>query len=456
MPFGDAARHQLRKARHAMKVARYPAFLLGIMAVFFGGICVLWLSGRSELYFSVMHFLCVDAWTRPFLDMTGVLSMGECHRLGVDVMKNNPCDPLGRLLNYGPPLVHLPFSTADANLLGMLQGLALLIAAAFVLRPRTRGELAIAAVASLSCGVLYALERANLDALEFVLIVLSGPLSARGRGGRFVSYALYYVGGVLKFYPFALLLMILRERLALAIGLGVACLAAIGSYALIYRHDLSAIGAALPPFEYNADVFGATCLPFGLADWLELPDFAGIALMTVLVAGFGVVAWRIARRIRGELARAGFDGLNLHYLLAGSIVLIGCFFIHTNITYRTVFLLLLLPGFFDLRRTASLRRMFGAAIAAAIFCLWSEFFRQWGDYAIDAVQDLIAPERPDTPLWNAPSMVFFVGRELVWWWLIAVMGAIVGVFALDSPAVQGLRRLVRPVPNAPTPRAGTS
>ena len=68
---------------------------------FFGAIASLWLSGRTELYFAVMHGLGVDAFTRPFLDLSGVLSMGECHRMGIDVTTVNPCDPLHRLLNYG-------------------------------------------------------------------------------------------------------------------------------------------------------------------------------------------------------------------------------------------------------------------------------------------------------------------------------------------------------------------
>ncbi len=414
-------------------------FLFCITLAFFGVLYALWLVGRLPVYLGVMHGFGVDALTRPFLDLTGVLSMGECHRQGIDVLRTNPCDPLHRTLNYGPPLVYLPFTTADTNVLGVVQGLMLLLATAFVLRPRTRGEFAVAVVASLSSGTIYEMERANFDAIEFAIIVLSGPLTMWSLTGRRISYGLYYVGGVFKFYPFALLLTVLRERLTIALGLAVATTAMVGLYAFAYRQSFSAISASLPPFEYDTDVFGAACLPFGVADWLKLPGFVGDVLMIVLVALFGVVAGWMVRRIRGEMHRAGCDGLNFHYLLAGSIVLLACFFLRPSITYRCVFLLLLLPGFWDLRAIASLKALFGLAIGITIFCLWSDFFRQWGEYGIDRIEDWIALDRSDALAWDTPYIAFFVVRELLWWWLAAVMSAVVAIFVLDSPAMRDAR-----------------
>ncbi len=414
-------------------------FLFCITFAFFGALYALWAVGRLPDYLWVMHGFGVDAWTRPFLDLSGVLSMGECHRLGIDVLHTNPCDPLHRTLNYGPPLVYLPFTTADTSVLGVAQGLMLLLAMAFVLRPRTRVELVVAVVASLSSGTIYEMERANFDAIEFAIIALSGPLTMWSLTGRLFSYGLYYAGGVFKFYPFVLLLTVLRERLTIAIGLAVVTIAMIGLYAFAYRQSFSAISASLPPFEYDSDVFGAACLPFGVADWLKLPDLVGDALMIVLVASFGVVAGWMVRRIRGEMRKTGYDGLNFHYLLTGSIVVLGCFFLRPNITYRCVFLLLLFPGFWDLRTVASLKGMFGLAIGITIFCLWSDFFRQWGEFGIDRVEDWIAPDRSDALAWDTPYILFFVVRELLWWWLAAVMSAVVMIFVLDSRAIRDAR-----------------
>ena len=418
---------------------RYAVILSGILVLFFGAIALLWLGGRTELYFAVMHGLGVDAFTRPFLDLSGVLSMGECHRMGIDVTRVNPCDPLHRLLNYGPPLLHEPFTTADTNVLGLIQSLLFMAALPLVLRPRTWGELGVAVAASLSCAVLYALERGNLDLVEFLLIALGAFLASRGRAGRWGSYLLFYAGGTLKFYPFALLLTIVRERRGAAIGLATLGAAAIADYGFVYHNALAHFGRTLPPFEYNGDVFGAACLPFGLADWLGLPVFAGRALMGALVIGFGVVAWRIARRLQVTLQGSDFDDVNFHLLIAGAIVLTGCFFTGTSISYRGIFLLLILPGLFDLARKAPLRRLAVCAIAVTLLCLWSELLRQWGEAVLDRLLDMAAPMRGDSLMGDAPSIVFFIGRELLWWWLIALLAAVIGVFLVMSRAVRGLR-----------------
>lgn len=426
----------MKQPNNMQKPWAYTVMLSGILAVFFGSITALWLSGQSGLYFTVMHGLGVDAYSLPLLDLHGVLAMGECHRLGADPTIANPCDPLHRILPYGPILLREPFATADAALLGSLQSILFLAAAALVLRPRTRGELAVAAAASLSCGVLYALERGNFDVVEFLLVALAVFLATRSAAGRLGSYMLFYSGGTIKFYPFALLITIARERLAMAIGLATLGFALIAGYILVYRDTLTKLSAALPHFEYNTDVFGAVCLPFGLADWLMLPMSAGQALMALLVAGFGFVAWRIAPRLQNTWTATDRQTVNFHLLTAGAIVLVGCFFMGPSISYRSIFLLLILPGLFDLARKPGLRILARSAIAVTIFCLWSEFFRQWGEVAIDRLLDMVAPARGDALWGDLPSMIFFVGRELLWWWLIALLSTIVGVFLFNARAVR--------------------
>ena len=66
--------------------------------------------------------------------------------------------------------------------------------------------------------------------------------------------------------------------------------------------------------------------------------------------------------------------------------------------------------------------------------------RQWGEAAIDRVLDMVAPMRGDSLAGDVPSIVFFIGRELLWWWLIALLAAMIGVFLVTSPAVRGISR----------------
>ncbi len=414
---------------------RSVAYGVGLFAVtlgVFAALYALWLTGHSDAYTALTNFWGIDAWDRPFLDLSGVLSWGECHRRGLDVLKANPCDPLGRLLNYGPPVLALPFAVRDTVALALPLDFAFLAALPFVLRPRSWGEWTVAVAASLSTATLFALERSNLDLFEFLLVALSGLLTASGPAGRFLSLILYYVGGVLKFYPFALLLLVLRERPKTALLLGALSAAAIGVYAWNYWPAFVAIKSLLPQFYYNSDTFGASLLPWGLADELGCSDTFGLLVALALYAGFGALALYLAVRWMRSGPAPDWNRANFHFLLAGAIVMVSCFVLQMNLDYRAIFLLFMPAGLFDLRNSVPgkfLKRFFGFAIGAAVFCLWGEFLRR----ALGKALDLIAPGRSDNSPLNMALTAFFVGRELVWWGLMAVAAAVILVFVLTSP-----------------------
>lgn len=420
-----------------------PAFAygVGLFAItlgVFAGLYALWLSGHHETYVALTRFWGIDAWTRPFLDLSTVLSWGECQRLGVDILKTNPCGPIGGPLSYGPPLLALPFGVRDTTLIALPLSLAFLTALPLVLRPRSWEEWMIAVAASLSTATLFAVERCNLDLFEFLLVALSGPLTASGGTGRLFSYALYYLGGALKFYPFALLLLVLRERPRIALLLGALSAIAIAFYAWHYWSALAAIKSMLPQFEYDSDTFGAALLPYGLADELGFSDTFGLWAALVLFAGFGALALHLAVRWMRYGPAPDWNRANFHFLLAGAIVMAGCFVAQSNIDYRAIFLLFMLPGLFDLRNAAGmkfLKRTFGLAIWAVIFCMWGEFFRR----ALEKILNVIDPGRGDDSPWNIVSLAFFAGRELVWWGLMAVAFAVILVFVLTSPLGKAAR-----------------
>jgi hypothetical protein len=415
-----------------MKQPRSPlvwrAALFAISLGVFAGVYLLWAGGHERAYLGLLRVWGIDAWDDPFLDLAGVLSWSECHRLGVDVFRTNPCDPLHRLFNYGPPLLVLPFSVRDTMWLGIGQVLAFLAVLPFVLRPRDAEQWAVALAATMSTATLFAVERANLDILEFLLIAAAGWLMMRGRCGRYGAYALYYAGGISKFYPFALLLQILRERPKIAAALAIAAVAAIGIYAAAIRQDLALIKANLPPFFYNCDTFGAFVLPYGLAAEWNIP-LLGPCLAIVLYGAFGVLAFVLSRRLMRSGLRLDGTRRNSHFLVTGAILMTACFATQTSLDYRAIFFLFMLAGLFDLRNAANeadLRWVFRLTIWGVLFCLWGEFFRR----TLDQVWH-------DATL---PPLVFFAGRELVWWSVVAVAAAIVLVFVETSPLGQRLTR----------------
>jgi hypothetical protein len=412
-----------------------PALGAALFAVAFGfyaGLYALWLTGHHETYFALVRFWGEHAWKRPFLDLTGVLSWGECHRLGVDVVRVNPCDPLGRPFNYGLPFLALPFSVRDTVWLALLQNFAFLAALPFVLRVRTRQEWLVAAAASLSTATFYALERSNLDLFVFLLVAVSGLLALRGRLGRAFSYAIYFFGGMLKLYPFTLLLLVFRERPKPAILLVLLFECAIAAYVWYCWPPSVALTPVIPSDECRIIALGATRLPSCLAYKLGFSGAFGDFFAMALFVGFGVFAVYLAVRWRRSGWTPDWTALNSHYLLVGAVVMAACFFSQLNIVYRAIFLFFMIPGLFDMRNAAGtkfLKRVFGLAIAALLFCMWGEFFLVWTTTALDAM----AHGRLEAPPWNIVWMAFFAGRELVWWWLMAVAFSVVLVFVLSSP-----------------------
>jgi hypothetical protein len=412
--------------------ARLSVALFALFVAVYGGVYMLWLSGHQAAYLAITRLWGIDTWDWPFFDLQGVLSWAECRRLGVDVLKANPCDPMNRPFNYGPALLYLPFGIRQTTVLGLAQSTAFLAALCFVLRPRSRRGFVLAAAAGLSTAVLFALERGNLDLSEFALVTLACGLSAYGLSGRMASYVLYFLGGAIKFYPFALLLLVLRERTSRALAFAGGFALLIVCYAATYWKTLVAVAASMPKLGYDEDTFGGSLLGTGLADEFGWPESAALAISVLAFAAAGAFATWLAVALRRGGMHLDFAKADTRHLLAGAVIVSFCFLVQTNITYRCIFLLLMLPGLADLRThapTKALRRIFALAVAGLMFCLWSECLRRGVELGLDAV----APDRDDDSAWNDFLSVFFVGREIVWWSLIATAVSIVLAFLRDSP-----------------------
>lgn len=420
-------------------MTRYVAILILVTLSFYGGICALWLFGQHAEYFALLRALGVQPWEQPFLDMTGALSWGECYRRGVDVFVENPCDPLNRLLNYTPLYLALPWRAADSSFAGLIQDVCFLVAAPFVLRPRSVQELVVAIAAMLSTVTTFALERANLDVLVFVLMAIAGWHRQSAWRGRALSYVLFFLGGAIKLYPFALLLTVVREAPRVALAVGTIFSVLLTLILALYSDDFWKILNLLPPFDmgasdvnsaYRSDDFGAYLLPTWSASALGYAG-AGTVVLGALIASFGAFALRLSRHVRSMFTAADWNQQDLYFLLIGSIVLTGCFLVQSNMSYRFIFGILLVPGLFDLRRRAEsgfLRAVFSIALWLTLWCMWREMFSAWLEEGIAT-----ASEPARTLLAHLVGAGFFIGRELVWWFLASVMAAIVLAFVSVSP-----------------------
>jgi hypothetical protein len=418
----------------ALSFSRNMALIPPLLAaVTFLAVVGLYASGQSGPYLRILNFFGMMESTPPFLDTLAILAAIECNAAGLDVFSGNVCDLLDRSHVYG--LLWLRLSAVGLGRGALVPTgliLDLLFLAGLFCLPRARSwrEVAVLAFAFVSPASVLALERANNDLLVWIAIPSMVWLVTRGPLARAVAYALTVLLALLKFYPITLLVMLLRERLwttiAIGLPLGLTLVAIL----------LPEMATPMQRFRYTAymtDAFGAQNIAQALlatdagASWQK----TAITVVTATLALYAfslsvrmVTRFSLLPQIRALPERESW------LALAGSAMLVGCFFAGPSVVYRAVHLLLVLPAVLTLWRGApdrSSRLLFAGAAFAIVWCMWS-----WGVHnlvmettkGVDVLSDLhLAVIGTVTGL-----------RELAWWWVISVLVALGGSIVLTSPA----------------------
>ncbi len=408
----------------------------------FGTLALLWHYGQHALYFGALGVFGFEPFRFPFLDIHAVLAAAQCQRAGIDVYIYNPCDALGRPHVYSPLWLALTPSFLDTTAttaVGLGLDLMFILSLAIAIRPARWGETLVIGLVALSPMTVYALERANCDLVVFLLILAGFALDAASRRWRLGCYAFYLTAGLLKYYPLVLLVLLARERRR--DGLLIAGLAAAVVALLVIRGhaDLAKALANIPALSYFADSFSARNLPFGFVEVVFGPRLhipAALLLLSIVLA----LAIARTRRTFHMLDAAAPDpnSLETQRLLVGALLLTTCFFVGQNIDYRGIYFILVIPGLIRLCQSSSdpaIRRFLVRMIAAVLFVAWEEPLRR----AVDMIAAAIVAD------WLRPrvEVLFWIGRELVWWWLIAGLAAIVLTQLLRMPLVLEISAYLR-------------
>ncbi len=412
---------------------RWRLLVPGVVLGLYGVLAALWLCGWHRAYFHVLRLFAFEPFRFPFLDSHAVLAAVECRRAGIDVYLTNPCDVLGRPHVYSPlwlRIVPLGIDTSANMAVGIALGMLFVAALVALFRPRRVSDAGLMLLAALSPMSVYALERANSDLVVFVLVVTGcGLLQLPQRWGR-AGYALHFLAGLLKYYPLVLLVFCLREQHSRAIAAIAAAGAVLLSLVIGDRAELLRALANIPHTSYFSDSFAAVNLPFGLATVVGTPAPRALALSLIAVIAGLASVW--IRRALAVLDRADLEwgGFQADCLIAGSLLLIACFFAAQNVDYRGVYFVLVIPGLVQLRAEAATpeaRSWLGLLMAAVVFVAWGEVLRRTLNEAAGA----IAAEAVEARL----QMLFWLGRELAWWWLIAGLAAVAWSGMRQAPLV---------------------
>lgn len=401
----------------------------------YGSLAWLWNAGAHSVYFGALRLLGNEPFSFPFVDIQAVLSAAECQRQGLDIYLTNPCDPLGRPHVYSPlwtALVPGFLGGSAAGWVGLSLDLIFILSWAVSLQPRNMRAVLVLGLATLSPMTVYALERANNDIIVYLLILCGVMLSTAARPYHRCAYLLYLAAGLLKYYPLALLTLLFRERRRDAVaGMITAGLVLILS-GFYYRADLGKALSTIPDASYFADSFSARNLPFGMGEALGGGVGRSLIAFPLLAAIAAVAIARVGRTIRllGS-QQPDFNHTEMQCLVTGGILVTACFFAGQNINYRGIYLLLVLPGLIRLKelcREAPIRRFYRQMLAAALFVMWEEFFRR-------ILHDLTAPETSQG-LSSWAEILFWIGRELVWWWLVVGLTATLWLHFRQLPLVR--------------------
>ncbi|HEV2549649.1 MAG TPA: hypothetical protein VGU20_20195 [Stellaceae bacterium] len=408
-------------------------------------------AGAPYLYTEILTGLGIEPFRYPFLDGQYVLAGAECWHFGINVYLSDPCDVLNRPHGYSPLWLRLPVIPMSMTIpLGV--GLAIIfILSLAVVAPVQRGrEFGLGLLAATSPMVLFALERANLDLIVFLLVVAAGVAWPRLSGGwRLLAYGPPLLAALLKYYPLTLLCLTLREwsraflvATAASFGAVAVFIAAFHGEVLASLHNIPGggyatrmFGADNPAETYFIDNFGAPVL-LGGADQLmtiftALPDTLAhrivrisIIIVTALLAV--VPAIRMARTSATRASIAQLSPRRSFFLVSGAALIAGCFFAGQSLNYRGVHLLFVLPAFLALsEREAGQqdRSRFWWMSLVIVFLMWGDCFRTW---------------LSDDSLVLARLGLWLI-RELLWWWLAGSLVGVLLCFALEAPLCHELR-----------------
>jgi hypothetical protein len=384
--------------------------------------------GAPSIYFAILSVFDIPRVAQPFSDLGAVLQAVHCAGQGVDVYAPNACMNGGNY-NYSAFLLHFSMLGGLAvhlNLAGLGLGVLFVVALVMLPAPQSREEFWLRTLASVSASTAFAVERMNLDVIIFLFAMAGIWLVLRGGVAKLVGYVLFGIGAALKYYPVALLVLLLREpprRLALIVAL----LALVGLGGVLrFGAGIEAALAAIPHGPPFGNCFGAIDIPLGISLGVaalhgdDLRHLANIHMPLVLYGVYGAMIlfalWRgWAGTVRYCPVLEKLDAKTQAYLIAGAALICACFFMAQNIDYRAIFLLLALPG------AAVLDRPLAIAI---VVLMWESFFR------IATIS--VMPHLLGQAAGYSVVIMVWLAREVLWWWVVTRFLALLFLYAREK------------------------
>ena len=444
-------------------LARNAICLLGFLGLALFGVLYL---ARPDAYLKLIAFWFYfdNPKDPPFTDLGAVMAQIECWQKAQGTpAAGTACAGF----MYSPIWLRFSFMAQDAVppiFAGLLVVSAFFISWRALPPARDRFGLVLMILAATSSTCVFAVERANVDVLLFVLAVAAALSLGAPWPRRAWAYALMLLGGLLKFYPIVLLFAVLRERLPRLIAVSALVVLSLAAFFWHYRAEFSPVVQGVAGLNTHwgpfADRYSARQLPAGLLllatsdappTAIELlpgtdtinpePPLWSLVVLTLLA--LAVALWQLRRgdiRVRWQ----ALTPREADFLILGAVIVAGCFFAGYNIMYRGIFLLLALPGLITMAgsRQAGLPSLFVRGLPiAVVYNMWAPTIQHLIHY-LAKVTGWLATGR-------TVQFTDWLLHEVAWWWTITGFLALMLNYAWQSPALQSLLPALRGRPGAP-------
>jgi hypothetical protein len=332
----------------------------------------------------------------------------------------------------------IPLGVRDTGAVGWIVDLVFILSLSLLPQPRHLAELLLILAATLSTMVVFALERANPDVLLFLMALTTGVLAECRLFLRILGYLFALLAALLKYYPIMILAIVFRETISVFAALSLLILGCLAGFWAEYHADVARGLPSIAQGPFNTDLFAAKNLPSLLGEMIGAAEPSPWApLMQRIVVGglYAIllgVSLTICRRLLGikglQDALAELTDPERIFLVIGSAVIVGCFFAGQSIGYRGVFLLLVLPGLLAIshRSSADIRSLSLGTSVVIVALMWGECFRLALYRALEGAEitDALAGQL---------KLVFWLLREVGWWWTVSVMLTVLADFFRDAP-----------------------
>ncbi|GLR66767.1 hypothetical protein GCM10010909_14470 [Acidocella aquatica] len=406
-----------------------------------------------DLYDFFLGATDVTRKSQLFDDLHSILLAGACWRHGVNVYIPNACMGGGNY-NYSPLLLRaalLGAGPAELDVIAIISGLLFCLSLSILPPVESVVEFVLRIVAVCSGAVLLALSTANFDIDIFVMTLIGIAFVLANRMFSLAGYGFFLIGAALKFYPVILLACIVRERWQRIFMVITVSALLVGIYWVHFSATTVVAVTHLPkglPFDFW---FGSEDLAYGLLVLHYLPvltmhptlaqyDIAVarpvtgpfIALTTealIVVALFIVII--ISPRYAKALAR--LDPQRGLFFFAGAMIVSFCFFATQNVDYRAIFLLLALPGLWTMGNwfKGNGDRSMQILLVSVVLLLWEAYLRNFigflGGVVVGAPRAVYV------------EIIFFLCREVLWWWVAIQLAACVLCFLRQSIGLLAIR-----------------